>query len=80
MVCKRGRTLAGLPDELVGEFHSQQGVTELETLDDLATFGDSPVRCRGPFAAAFATGGEAVTGTREQTVFSSPKNALAMDR
>lgn len=54
------RTLAGLPDELVGEFRSQQGVTELASLDGLATIGDSPVRVLGPFVATFAPGGETV--------------------
>lgn len=54
------RTLSGLPDELVGEFRSTQGVTELESLDALGTYGDSPVRVEGPFPATFAPGGEAV--------------------
>ncbi|MCC7163346.1 MAG: hypothetical protein IT331_12700 [Anaerolineae bacterium] len=64
------RTLAGLPQELAGEFRSTQGVTELESLEALAAFGDSPVRVEGPFAAALTTGGETVVAQGDQVLVS----------
>lgn len=54
------RTLAGLPDELVQEFRSENNVVELNALDALGEFGESAVRVEGPFAAAFPTGGAAL--------------------
>lgn len=54
------RTLAGLPDELVSAFRSQNGATELNALDALGTFGEADVRVQGPFVATFSTGGNAL--------------------
>jgi hypothetical protein len=54
------RTLAGLPDDLVGGWRTQTNVTELNALDALGTFGESPVRVQGPFVAMLVAGGEAL--------------------
>ncbi len=67
------RTLAGLPDALVAEFRAQNTVAELNALDALGEFGESPVRVPGPFVAAFTWSGDVLLDENGDTLLAETR-------